>query len=172
MTDPRPLFSGVDPRLVPTVEVFERPIGERPAHDNLDAIAEWLVGPARGIASGVRALDECWRLLAAGLPLHRVTLHTSTLHPQYLGATFTWFRTTGQAVLTMIAHELADRIRYEDTPVRRVVLGGETLRRRIDVADAVSISRSCTISRRRTPPIIWRCPLPARTSPATTWSPT
>jgi adenylate cyclase len=138
MTDPRPSFSSVDPRLVPTVEVFERPPAERPAHDNLDAIAEWLVGPARRIASGVRALDEfAWRMLAAGLPLLRVTLHTSTLHPQYLGATFTWFRTTGQAVLTMVAHELADRIRYEDNPVRRVVLGGETLRRRIDLADAV-----------------------------------
>src|SRR6266480_1045317 len=138
MTDPRPSFSGVDPRLVPTVEVFERPPAERPVHDNLDAIAEWLVGPARRIASGVRALDEfAWRMLAAGLPLLRVTLHTSTLHPQYLGATFTWFRTTGQAVLTLVAHELADRIRHEDNPVRRVVFDGETLRRRIDVADAV-----------------------------------
>jgi adenylate cyclase len=123
---------------VPTVEVFGRPPGERPAHDDLDAIAEWLVGPARGIASGVRALDEfAWRLLAAGLPLLRVTLHASTLHPQYLGGTFTWYRTSGQALLTMVAHELAERIRYEDNPVRRVVLGGETLRRRIDVADAV-----------------------------------
>jgi hypothetical protein len=70
MTDPRPSFSGVDPRLVPTVEMFERPPGERPAHDSLDAIAEWLVGPARRIESGVRALDEfAWRMLAAGLPL-------------------------------------------------------------------------------------------------------
>jgi adenylate cyclase len=138
MTDPRPSFSGVDPRLVPTVEMFERPPGERPAHDSLDAIAEWLVGPARRIESGVRALDEfAWRMLAAGLPLLRVTLHTSTLHPQYLGATFTWFRTTGQSVLTMVAHELADSIRYEDNPVLRVGLGGETLRRRIEVADAV-----------------------------------
>jgi adenylate cyclase len=138
MTDPRPSFSGVDPRLVPTVEMFERPPGERPAHDSLDAIAEWLVGPARRIESGVRALDEfAWRMLAAGLPLLRVTLHTSTLHPQYLGATFTWFRTTGQSVLRMVAHELADSIRYEDNPVLRVARGGETLRRRIDVADAV-----------------------------------
>ena len=138
MADPRPSFSGVDPRLVPTVEVVERPPGERPAHDSLDAIAEWLVGPARRIASGARAFDEfAWRVLAAGLPLPRVTLHTSTLHPQYLGATFTWFRTTGQTVLTLVAHELADMIRYEDNPVRRVVLGGETLRRRIDVAEAV-----------------------------------
>src|SRR5438067_9315354 len=138
MTDPRPSFSGVDPRLVPTIEMFERPPSERPAHDSLEAIAEWLVGPARRIASGVHALDEfAWRMLAAGLPLLRVTLHTSTLHPQYLGATFSWFRTTGRAVLTLVAHELADRIRHEDNPVRRVVLGGETLRRRIDVADAV-----------------------------------
>jgi len=138
MTDPRPSFSGIDPRLVPTVEVFERPPGERPASDSLDAIAEWLVGPARGIVSGVRALDEfAWRMLATGLPLLRVTLHASTLHPQYLGSTFTWYRTSGQAVLTMVAHELAERIRHEDNPVRRVILDGETLRRRIDVADAV-----------------------------------
>jgi adenylate cyclase len=138
MTDPQPSFAGIDPRLVPTVEIFERPPGERPAHDSLDAIAEWLVGPARRIESGVRAMDEfAWRMLAAGLPLLRVTLHASTLHPQYLGVTFTWFRTTGQSVLRMVAHELADSIRYEDNPVLRVIVGGETLRRRIDVADAV-----------------------------------
>ena len=138
MADPRPSVSSLDPRLLPTVEVVERPVAERPAHDSLEGIAEWLVGPARGIASGIRAFDEfAWRMLAAGLPLLRVTLHTSTLHPQYLGATFVWFRTTGRTVQTLIAHEVADLIRYEDNPVRRVVLGGETLRRRLDVADAV-----------------------------------
>jgi hypothetical protein len=68
------------------VEVVERPPAERPAPDSLDAIAEWLVGPARRIASGARALDEfAWRMLATGLPLLRVTLHSPTLHPQYLG---------------------------------------------------------------------------------------
>ena len=75
-------------------------------------------------------------MLAAGLPLFRVTLHVSTLHPQYLGATFVWFRSSGQTSFRLIAHELADRIRYEDNPVARVVIGGETLRRRI-VPDAV-----------------------------------
>jgi adenylate cyclase len=138
MTNRPPPSSGIDPSLLPTVEVFERPPGERPVHDTLDAIAEWLIGPARRIASGTRALDEfAWRLLAAGLPLLRVTLHTSTLHPQFLGANFIWFRTTGQATLSMVAHELAQRFRDQDNPVRRVVLNGETLRRRIDVADAL-----------------------------------
>ncbi len=137
MADPRPPFGGLDPHLVPTMEVIERPPAERPTHDSLDAIAEWLVGPARRIATGVRVFDEfAWRMLAAGLPLLRVTLHASTLHPQYLGATFLWFRSTGQTFRTLIAHEVIDRIRYEDNPVRRVVTGGETLRRRIDVADA------------------------------------
>src|SRR5262249_34574123 len=136
--DARPSSLGIDPRLVPTVEVIERPPAERPAHDSLDAIAEWLLGPARRIPSGIRAFDEfAWRMLATGLPLLRVTLHTSTLHPQYLGATFIWFRTTGRTVQTLIAHEVADMIRYEDNPVRRGVVGGETLRRRMDGADAV-----------------------------------
>jgi adenylate cyclase len=136
--DARPSSLGIDPRLVPTVDVVERPAAERPAHDSLDAIAEWLLGPARRIASGIQAFDEfAWRMLATGLPLLRVTLHTSTLHPQYLGATFIWFRTTGRTVQTLIAHEVADMIRYEDNPVRRVVVGGETLRRWMDGADAV-----------------------------------
>jgi adenylate cyclase len=127
----------LDPQLVPTIEVIERPPAERPTHDTLEAIAEWLVGPARRVPSGLRAFDEfSWRMLAAGLPLFRVTLHVSTLHPQYLGATFVWFRSTGQTSFRLIAHELADRIRYEDNPVARVVIGGETLRRRI-VPDAV-----------------------------------
>jgi adenylate cyclase len=137
MTNRPPPSSGIDPSLLQTVEVFERLPAERPAHDTLDAIAEWLIGPARRIASGTCALDEfAWRLLAAGLPLLQVTLHTSTLHPQFLGANFIWFRTTGQATLSMVAHELAQRFRDQDNPVRRVVLNGETLRHRIDVADA------------------------------------
>ena len=138
MADPRPLPQRFDPRLQPTVEVVERPPAERPAHGSLDGVAEWLVGPARRIASGARAFDDfAWRMLATGLPLLRVTMHSTTLHPQFLGATFVWFRTTGKTVQTLIAHEVRDLIRVEENPVRRVVVGGETLRRRIDVADAV-----------------------------------
>jgi adenylate cyclase len=35
----------------------------------------------------------------------------------------------------MVAHEVADRLAYEDNPVLRVGIGGETLRRRLDVPD-------------------------------------
>jgi adenylate cyclase len=126
----------VEPRYLHTAEVFERPVGERPLRDTIDAIAAWLVGPARRIASGPQVFDEyAWRLLAARIPLLRVTLHSRVLHPQYLGMTLQWWRTTGQTSLILIAHEVGDTMRYEDNPVLRVIVGGETLRRRIDVAD-------------------------------------
>jgi adenylate cyclase len=126
----------IDPRYLVTREVVERPPAERPMHDNLDGIADWLVEGALQIASAAQVFDEfAWRMLATGLPMLRVTLHSRTLHPQFLGVTFVWWRTTGQTVQTMIAHEVADVIRNEDNPVWRVSVTGETLRRRLDVAE-------------------------------------
>src|SRR5262249_1453686 len=86
--------------------------------------------------SGLQVFDEfAWRMLATGLPLLRVTLHSGTLHPQFLGTTFIWWRTSGKSEQTLIAHEITDLIHYEDNPVQRVCIGGETLRRRLDVPD-------------------------------------
>jgi len=126
----------VEPRYLHTAEVFERPVADRPLRDTIDTIEAWLVGPARRIVSGPQVFDEyAWRLLAAGIPLLRVTLHSRVLHPQYLGMTLQWWRTTGQTSLILIAHEVGDTMRYEDNPVLRVIVGGETLRRRIEGRD-------------------------------------
>jgi adenylate cyclase len=128
--------TNVDPRYLVTGTVVERPKEQRPVRDSVEAISEWLVGAAREINSGAEAFDEfAWRMLAAGLPLLRVTLHTRTLHPQFLGATFVWWRTTCQTVQTLVAHEVAELIPHQDNPVWRVSVGGETLRRRLDVAE-------------------------------------
>jgi adenylate cyclase len=126
----------VEGQTVVTTEVFERPAAERPVHDSIEAIAEWLIGDARRIVSAARAIDEyAWRLHAAGLPVLRVTLHSGTLHPQFLGSAYVWWRTTAQTQEIMIMHEVADMIPYEANPVLRVRRGGETLRRRLDRAD-------------------------------------
>ena len=72
-------------------EVIARAPKDRPARDTVDAIAEWLVGPARHIVTGVASFGEfAWRLLAPGLPLLRVTLHVGTIHPQFRGTTMVW----------------------------------------------------------------------------------
>src|SRR6516165_8207488 len=130
--------NGLDERLFPPIQVLERPVGERPQHETLEGIMDWLAGPAQqvGVPSLIGEFDEfAWRMLAAGFPLLRATLQLRTLHPQYLGATFVWWRTTGRTLLRFVTHEVQDLYGHEDNPIRRVLIGGETLRRRVDIAD-------------------------------------
>jgi adenylate cyclase len=131
-TRPPPDFaqSLVQPRAL-----YERPPAERPQHDTVAGIAEWLVGPGRAIESGVRAFDEfAWRVVAAGIPLLRVSIHSPTLHPQFLGSTFGWWRTTGQTTLVQVLHEVRESSAFLANPFRRAIELGETLRRRLDDA--------------------------------------
>jgi len=120
-----------------TTGVYRRPPAERPSHDTLEEIAAWLIGPARRITSAPQAIDEyAWRLYAAEFPVLRVTLHCGTLHPQFLGSAYVWWRTTAQTQEIMIMHEVVDIVPYEENMVARVRLGGETIRRRLDGAEA------------------------------------
>jgi hypothetical protein len=65
----------IDPRYFLTGDVVERLPAERPKHDTIEAIIDWLAGPAQHIPLLVREFDEyAWRMLAAGFPLLRVTL--------------------------------------------------------------------------------------------------
>jgi adenylate cyclase len=130
-------LGGIVQSYIHTTEIVERPAADRPLRDTVDAIADWLLGPALQVATGAQAVDEfAWRMLAAGFPLARLTVHSGTLHPQFLGTSLIWWRDTGQTVQTFVEHEVLDVVAYHDNPVLRVIRGGETLRRRIDVADS------------------------------------
>jgi adenylate cyclase len=119
-------------RNVIVTEVIERAVAERPVHDTIEAIMEWLIGGARQVGSFAQTIDELsWRLVAAGLPVLRVNLRGGTLHPQFLGATYVWWRTSAQTQEIMITHEVADLVPPEQNPVMRVA-GGEILRRRLE----------------------------------------
>jgi adenylate cyclase len=124
------------PEHIRIVGRMTRPPEQRPVRDTIDNISDWLLQSPRQLSEGIASFDEfAWRLVAAGMPLLRVTLHTATLHPQFLGTTITWWRDTGETVQVMIAHEVADAIPYEKNPVARVCYGRETLRRRLDLPD-------------------------------------
>jgi adenylate cyclase len=126
----------IEGRNIITTEVVERPVAERPVHDTIEAILEWLIGGARQISSFARTIDELsWRLVAAGMPLLRVGLRGGTLHPQFLGATYIWWRTSGQTQEIMITHEVADLIPPDENPVMRVQ-SGEILRRGLEGPEA------------------------------------
>jgi len=118
-----------------TQAVFERPEAERPQGDTLQGISDWLIDAARRNSSFAEIIDEyAWRLVAAGMPLLGVSLHAETLHPQFLGATYLWWRDPGQTHTLMIEHEIAGRIPYSENLVRQVREGGQTLRLRMDEA--------------------------------------
>ena len=130
-------FGTIDRSLVRSAEVVETPPAQRPTVDTIEGIADWLLGPVLQEESGVRAIDEyAWRIVAAGLPIVRMTLHATTLHPQFLGTTIVWWRYPGQTVQTFITHEVGEAVPYEDNAVLRVTRGGESLRRRVDLPDA------------------------------------
>ena len=122
----------VEGRNVIVTEVVERAVAERPGHGTIESIIEWLTGGARQIGSFARTIDELsWRLVAAGMPVLRVSLRGGTLHPQFLGAVYVWWRTSAQTQEIMITHEVADLIPPAENPVVRV-WNGETLRRRLE----------------------------------------
>jgi adenylate cyclase len=126
----------VEGQNVIVTELVERGIEERPAHDTIEAIIEWLIGGARQINSFARVIDELsWRLVAAGIPVLRVNLRGGTLHPQFLGSVYVWWRTSAQTQEIMITHEVADLIPPAQNPVMRV-RSGEILRRRLEGPEA------------------------------------
>src|SRR5260370_37331875 len=123
-------------RNVIVTEVVERAVAERPSHDTIETIIEWLIGDARQIGSFARTIDELsWRLVASGIPLLRVNLRGGTLHPQFLGSVYVWWRTSAQTQEIMITHEVADLVPPTQNPVMRV-RNGETLRRSLEGPEA------------------------------------
>jgi len=128
------------PSTIRVGRVFERPASER-RFENCTTIADvaaWLIGPARRIATSLELLDELgWRLVAAGVPLARMTFHLPTLHPQYYGIGGRWSRVLGRTEEMLVGHSVRYTDAFLDSPIRRLVDTGERIRRRLDTPDAV-----------------------------------
>ncbi len=113
------------------------PESERPQFETLDGVARWLAGPARKEWSFAKVLDEfAWRLTAAGIGLLRVGINTSTLHPQFVGATYHWWKDEAETRKIMIMHEVLEIVPYADNPIIQARQDGRTIRRRLDGDEA------------------------------------
>ena len=120
------------------VSTLVTPEAERPKTETLEGVARWLAGPARREASFARTLDEfSWRLTAAGIGLLRVGVVTTTLHPQFMGATYQWWKDTAETRKVMVKHEVMDIVPLDDNPIAQARDSGQPIRRRIDAPDAV-----------------------------------
>ena len=109
--------------------------GDGAVTESVRAVVDWLVDGARTARRPEDVLAElCARLLACGLPLHRVAVFVRTLHPDVMGRRFLWRAGEGVAV-SEAAYDVLETDTYRRSPVPVVFASAEPIRRRIEAPD-------------------------------------
>jgi adenylate cyclase len=95
------------------------------------SVVDWLIDGARTEHTPQDVLAElCGRLVAGGLPLHRVAIFVRTLHPNVMGRRFVW--RYGQAVqISERPHAMLEEDTYLASPIALIFRGQGTIRRRL-----------------------------------------
>jgi adenylate cyclase len=111
-----------------------------PAATTLEAIEAWLLSDAIR-EDDLLALFEAlvWRLVAAGIPLDRASLHAGTLHPQLIGFAWNWERADGLCDETQVAAAALESDSYRKNPIFRTIEYGEAFRG--NTGDPETVSR-------------------------------
>jgi adenylate cyclase len=103
--------------------------------DGIQPVIDWLIQGAPTARQPHDVLAQlCDRLLACGLPLHRVAVFVTTLHPDIMGRRFLWRRGEGVEI-SEAPYEMLERDTYRQSPVRVVFKTAEVIRRRIEAPD-------------------------------------
>jgi adenylate cyclase len=110
-------------------------MGRAPDAGTVQPVIDWLIQGAPTARQPQDVLAAlCDRLLACGLPLHRVAVFVTTLHPDIMGRRFLWRRGEGVAI-SEAEHAMLERDTYRQSPVRVVFRTAEAIRRRIAAPD-------------------------------------
>jgi adenylate cyclase len=101
-------------------------------------IFDWVLGDGRTTVRGPALFDElCWRMVGQGIPLWRATFGTPTLHPQFLGYTYRWWRDRGITEEYHVRRGITETQDYRESPIRVVMERGEIVRYRLARPEAV-----------------------------------
>jgi adenylate cyclase len=112
--------------------------GVAQAPEAAGAIVDWLIQGAPTARAPQDVLAQlCNRLLACGLPLHRVAVFITTLHPDVMGRRFLWRR--GEEVqISEAPYDILQSDTYRRSPVPIVFGRAQPIRRRIEDPDCPS----------------------------------
>lgn len=98
----------------------------------------WLLNEGRIRLRGPALFDElCWRMIGKGVPLWRATFSTPTLHPQFLGYNFRWWRDRGVTEEYNVRRGIMETQDYRESPIRVVMERGEFVRYRLASPEAL-----------------------------------
>jgi len=100
-------------------------------------ITAWLLkGAARETEMLLLFESFIWRLIAAGIPLDRASLHIGTLHPQLLGFAWNWRRDDATCYEVKVQHLTSETDSFKLNPLARIFATGEPLRRNPQAPEA------------------------------------
>ncbi|MFW5679033.1 MAG: adenylate/guanylate cyclase domain-containing protein [Pseudomonadota bacterium] len=97
------------------------------------ALRDWLTGEGariRFVEVLLASLGE--RLVAAGIPIDRATIHVRILHPQFMAARMVWQPGLAEAEVTRAGYAMVDAPVFVNSPVKALFDGAEGLRQRLD----------------------------------------
>jgi adenylate cyclase len=98
----------------------------------LERLTFWLMDGARSALTPPDFLKQvCERLIAAGVPLHRVGASVRTLHPDLLGRNFVW-RPGEDVVIIPITFDMPDSPQFKSSPLAILYASGHEVRYRLD----------------------------------------
>jgi len=108
-----------------------------PATGSFADITAWLLkGAARETEMLLLFESFIWRLIAAGIPLDRASLHIGTLHPQLLGFAWNWRRDDATCYEVKVQHLTSETDSFKLNPLARIFATGEPLRRNPQAPEA------------------------------------
>lgn len=131
------------PRQYPPFVSLKRRVldGHRrvPAVCGVADIEAWLLDQALHEPHTLDLVDQlAWRLVAAGFPLDRFSVHVGTLHPQLLGFAWNWLRADTICDEVQVAAESLTTDAYRRNPLAQVIEHGRTVRALSADPDAVA----------------------------------
>lgn len=95
---------------------------------SFDDIESWLLHDAIANSDCLTLFPELLlRLIAAGLPIDRASLHVGTLHPQLYGFAWIWNRSDGLCDEIQVAESVLCSDAYRRNPLYRAIEFGETV---------------------------------------------
>jgi adenylate cyclase len=104
-----------------------------PPSDSSD-IVEWLMTETRD----QRFIDNifvemCDKLIEAGVPVSRGTLHFRILHPQWLGARILWLKGMKEADIQTFGYGVEDTAQYRNSPINELNSGAAVVRQHLEL---------------------------------------
>ena len=100
--------------------------------DDLVRLTRWLIRRARFLSGNSKIFPRfCQRVVEAGIPLDRCSLHLRALHPRYRGVLRVW-RPDRPFEERYLDHGAENEAPYRDNPVRAVIDRQEKLEWRLD----------------------------------------